>query len=197
MKILALGHRKRTGKDTFARFLVTYLRTHTRNLNIQKAGFADKLKDICHQMFNWAGLMDGLYYDANPDQREMPLPKIGKTPREIWIAVGNEFRNVYEHVWIDYLLNKQNCDILIVTDLRYPNEFNRVKQLGGLCCKVVRPDLPITHDIADDALQNYEDNKWDHHIINDTDLNSLNRSAETIGQYVILSDEKYGKPHTR
>lgn len=185
MKILALGHKKRMGKDTLARFMVTYLRTNTKNLNIQKAGFADKLKDIAHQLFRWAGLMDGLYYDANHDQREMPLEAIGLTPREIWIGLGNKFRDVYPNVWIDYLLNKSNCDYLIITDMRYPNEFERVKAMGGFCCKITRNEIPISHDVADDALDHYPDDKWDFHINNSGSLNDLNKDAEFLAKHLM------------
>lgn len=187
MKILALGHRKRIGKDTLARFIVTYLRTHTKNFNIQKVGFADKLKDITHELFRWAGLMDGPFYETNPDQREIILPAIGKTPREIWIEISNKIREVYEHVWIDYVLHKTYCDYLIITDLRYPNEFIKIKEMGGFTCKLIRPNIPNTDDKADIALHHYEDSKWDYIIMNNSNLNELNKHAEWLAQKLIES----------
>src|SRR5437667_12260545 len=101
MKIISFGHRKNVGKDTLGRFLLTELKLRTKNLNIVKAGFADSLKNVAHDLYYWADLQDRLYYDQNPVQKDIILPKLGITPREIYIELGNKVREIYSDTWIE------------------------------------------------------------------------------------------------
>jgi|GEM_PF-6447744 len=91
--IIAFGHRKQVGKDSAAKFLCSYIRMNQNNSNCQIKGFADKVKDIAYQIYSWAGLMPGEYYESDETQKfkDIVLPAIGKTPRDLWIAVGMEF----------------------------------------------------------------------------------------------------------
>lgn len=171
MHIIAFGHQKRVGKDTAAGFVSSYLRVEKKVGSVKKAGFADKLKDVCHQLYSWAGLMPKEYYDQPnySHMREVILPAIGKTPREIWISFGNEVKAAtYLNTWLDYLLKSTESDWLIVSDMRFPNEADHIRELGGLVVKITRPSVPHTSDAADDPLLSYEN--WSDHIINDGTL---------------------------
>lgn len=175
MKILAFGHQKSVGKDTAAGFVMSYLRSNSKVKRVVKAGFADKLKDVCYQLYKWAGLMPGPWYEETSDRRllkEVVLPKLGKSPRQIWIAFGNEVKNAaYLDTWLDYLLQNTAADFLVVSDMRFPNEADRIKTLGGRVIKIVRPDIAHTSDAADDPLLSY--NRWDHILVNDSNLGSF------------------------
>src|SRR4051812_22321919 len=94
-KIIAFGHRKEVGKDTAAKYLITELKLRYPGINIQKHGFADKVKDVAQQIYSWADLKSGEYYErlGNHYLKEVILPKLGKTPRQVWIGVGNGVRN--------------------------------------------------------------------------------------------------------
>lgn len=160
MKIIAFGHRKRVGKDTAAKFLISYLRTNIRGINIQKRGFADKVKDIAFQLYAWAGVMPGNWYEdpKNEHLREVILPKICKTPRQVWIGVGNGLRAaVHEDTWLEYLFQSESkCDLLIIKDLRFPVEANGVIARGGFCYRIDRDSQIKVTDGADDPLENYD-----------------------------------------
>ena len=65
MKILAFGHRKSVGKSTASKFLTTHLRCEYPDLKIKEVSFAAKLKDISWQLFGWAGLQRGVYYETH------------------------------------------------------------------------------------------------------------------------------------
>jgi hypothetical protein len=182
MKIVAFGHEKRVGKDTVANFLATYLSTRNPGLKILKAGFADKLKDVCHKLFAWAGLQEGGYYEL-PETlhlKEEKLPALRMSPRETWIAVGTQMRTIYEDVWLDALLKQADVDVLVIPDLRYPNEVNRILNEGGLVFKVTRPGLKRSSDVADDSLLNYR--RWTGTIVNDGSLEDL------LGKTIRLAD---------
>lgn len=171
MRILAFGHQKRVGKDTASGFVSQYLRVEKGVKRVKKAGFADKLKDVCHQLYGWAGLRDREFYEQpeNFHLKEVILPKLGKTPRQIWISFGNEVKAAtYYDTWLDYLLQATEADWLIVSDMRFPNEADRIRELGGLVVKITRPSIPHTSDAADDPLLSYQN--WSAHIINDGSL---------------------------
>lgn len=165
MQIVSFGHRKTTGKDTSARFLANMYRTTHPGSNVIKSAFAIKLYDICYQLYGWTGFNTYEYYQEHPQYKESLLPILGKTVRQILIEIGIKVREVYEATWIDYLLQHKKADLLIISDLRFPNEFDAIKNMGGYCIHIDRPSIEHTDDEADTALANY--GEWDDEIIND------------------------------
>lgn len=187
MLAIAFGHQKDVGKDEAAKFVMSHLRTNSRFPRVQKKGFADKLKDVCFQLYSWAGLMPGPWYEENSERRklkEVVLPLIGKSPRQIWISFGNEVKAAtYTHTWVDYLLKTTQCDFLAVSDMRFPYEADRIKALGGIVVKILRPSVPHTSDAADDPLLSYTD--WDAVIVNDGTLGDLyNKVISVVDGYI-------------
>jgi len=178
MKIVAFGHRAQTGKDTLSGFLATNLRLTSRKINVQVAGFADELKDASYKWYSWAGLKRKEHYETNPQDKNIVLQPLGKTVRQLWIEVGNHMRQYDPDVWVRALLTRPQVDILLVKDLRFPNEFNMVKELGGYCVKVIRDDVPVLNDEADTALKDCED--WDLIVDNNGNKDQLNRKAKML-----------------
>lgn len=185
-KIIAFGYKKRAGKDTSAKFLDSFLRVSRPGLKVKKVSFASKLKDISFQLYGWAGLQPGIYYEteAGAAVKEVVLPKIGLSPRDIWIGVGNALRSVYADTWIDHALQgNSGSDIVIVTDLRFANEAIKVKAQQGLICKIIRDDVPQGTDPAEVDLDAWQD--WDFIVINDGSLTDLHSKIEAIGKQVL------------
>jgi len=154
-KIVAFGHRKRVGKNTAAEMLSELL----LDRGIQIVSFASQLKAVCAQLYGWDGLQSEAYYETHPDMRDLPLHTVCKSPRTIWIEVGNKLREVHPGTWVDLLFESTGDADLIITDLRYPNEAQAVHDRGGICVKISRPDLPNTDDVADCALEYF--GQWD------------------------------------
>jgi hypothetical protein len=175
MKIIALGHRAQTGKDTLAGFLMTELRLAKRGMNIQVAGFADEMKDFCYRMYAWAGLKRKEHYESHPEDKKVVLTPLGKTVRDLWIEVGNHMRKYDDDVWVRALLTRPQVDILIVKDMRFPNEAAWVDKLGGFKVKVTRDSAEVLDNVADNALDGYD--KWNWMIENDGDKHELMRQA--------------------
>lgn len=185
-KIVAFGHRKRVGKDTSAKLLDTILRVEKPGIKIAKLSFASKLKDVCYQLFHWAGLKPGIFYEdeRNAHLREEILPKIGKSPRQIWIEVGNKMREVYSDVWIDNALyGTPDAHVLIITDLRFKNEAEKVRVLGGRSIKLTRDSAPVSDDASDCALQDYT--AWDEVIDNSGNMHELHGKIEVLAREVL------------
>lgn len=180
--IIAFGHQRRRGKDTCAKFLETELRLHNPKFPVKRHSFATSLKQSCHNLYSWAGLKDAIYYENHPEERENILPLIGKSPRDIWMDFGIACR---ERVFPDTFAAKVTFDCLkiqpsinIITDLRFHNEYKRIKELDGICVKVIRPDLEIPTDPADTALNDWKD--WDFIIENTGSLVDLSVSVQAF-----------------
>ncbi len=187
MKFLAFGHEKDVGKDTAAKFAMSHLRSNSIFKSVQKRGFAEKIKQICFELYSWTGLMPGPYYDEpeNKKLKEVILPLIGKSPRQIWIDFGQGVRHsTYNETWLDYLLLNTKCDFLIITDLRFPEEAERIQKYGGWLVKILRPSIPHTSDAADDPLLTYE--KWNCIIKNDQDLEYLHTQVIDVVKAMLV-----------
>lgn len=177
-RIIAFGHKKGVGKNTAAKFLDIIIRTIMPQLVVKNASFADKLKDISFQLFAWAGLKRGIYYETHYAEKEKILPLIGMTPREIWIGVGNKLREVSPSVWVDYVLKGIKADIVIISDLRFQNEVSAVKAVGGIVIRIDRDGLPQGTDLAEVDLDNFVG--WDCTIPNNGSLDDLNNYLERL-----------------
>jgi hypothetical protein len=159
MIIIGLGHYSRTGKDTFANYLLEELEEY--GVSAKKISFASKLKDVCHQLYGWAGLREEAYYN-DPEferYRDVVLPIIGMTPVDIWVKFGTPAvrDQVYQNTWIDYVLNTDfGVDVLIIPDVRFPNEVESLRAKGAHLIKVMRPGIKPRLTVADQALYGVE-----------------------------------------
>lgn len=183
MRIVGIGYKKSSGKDQFASFMHTFIRCAQPGLCIKRVSFADKLKNISCQLYGWAGLQNGPFYERYRDKKEVALPLIGKSPRQIWIEVGNKLREVYEETWIDYALRGIDADIIIISDVRFRNEARRIKNQGGMLIRIDRPDITQGTDPAEVELDAWDN--WDLIVDNAGDLTYLNSIAESLSRKLI------------
>ncbi len=180
--IVAFGYKKESGKDTCGKFLNTFLKLEAPNLKVKQISFASKLKDISYQLYSWAGLKRAIFYESHREFKEVVLPQIGLSPREIWILIGNKMREVYSNTWINYALCGVQADILIITDLRFCNEGEAILENGGIVVKINRPNIPQGTDPAEVDLDSWPDFRWDHIIDNNGTLQDLNEKIEKIAK---------------
>jgi hypothetical protein len=164
MKIIGLGHISRVGKDSLANFILDRAVTEGYSTRIRKQSFAWKLKQITHDLYAWAGMCSPEHYETKEGEkdRDIVLPELGKTPVQVWVDFGTKAvrEQVYQETWTNYLLkSNQYCDALIIPDVRFPNETQAIKDLGGMLVKVVRPGYGPRNTVADRALLGYDG--WD------------------------------------
>src|SRR5260370_701390 len=141
---IGLGHYKRTGKDSFANFLIQELRDLNPDIRVVKKSLAWKMKQICHELYAWAGLREPEFYETEEGGRlrKVVWPGVGNSPRQIWITFGtNAVRDqVYIDTWLRHFFSQDyDCDVLLVPDVRFPNEVNEFEIRNGILIKVVRP----------------------------------------------------------
>jgi len=190
MKVIGLGHYSRTGKDTFANALITSLREYDPKFRVGKVPFAWKLKQVCYELYAWAGMKPPEWYETAEGEkdRDIMLPAIGKTPVDIWIDMGTPAvrQNVYDRTWIDYVLKTDHkLDVLIVPDVRFYNEVDAVRELSGTLIKVVRPGYGPRKSPADRALLCYRG--WDLVIGETGDIRELKQWANRFA-YALTQD---------
>lgn len=191
MKIIGLGHRKFVGKDTCFQFFQDAIRVlNESNERLKypitsRVAFADILKDICRLMYS-EQIRANWHYEENTADKNNPVTLYDgntRSVRDIWIEVGNKLREVDQNIWIGAALSKasaQGCKCVIITDVRYPNEANFIKQKGGLLFKVQNSRVAKTDDVADCALELFGD--WDETIFNEGSLKELEQKCKHLVQ---------------
>jgi len=182
MKIVAFGYKKGVGKSTAGKFLATFLKINAPELRIKQISFAAKLKDISYQLFKWAGLKRGVYYESHYKEKEVILPQLGLSPRQIWIGVGNKLREVYENTWINFALFGVQADIIIITDLRFCGEAEAILKNDGKIIKINRLGIPQGTDPAEVDLDVLINANWNYVLHNNGSLQGLNVSIEEIAK---------------
>lgn len=155
MKILAFGHKSRVGKDVSTRFLVDYIKKKRPDLKVERRAFADKVKDIAYQLYKHHGLQPADYYDEHPEARTIKLPRLNKDAVEIWCEVGDKMREIYGRTWIDFVLLDSSADIIIISDLRFPEEVTGVLDFDGYLVRLDKKDALIRNTVADNVLNNF------------------------------------------
>lgn len=185
---ICLGHYKRVGKDSFANYLIELVRKYDPSIKIGKRSIAYKLKLISHDLYGWAGLQSPNYYEttAGTKMREVIIPKLGKSPRQIWIDLGTKAvrDQVYINTWLDWFIhNPSDNDIDIITDLRFPNERVEFASLPGIhFIKIVRPGYGPTNG-PDRQLVGW--NGWDNIIGTSGSMKELEHFAAKYAHAIV------------
>lgn len=145
-KIIGITGLAGSGKDTIGDII-------TSNFdNWEKMSFASHLKDVTALLFGMDRKMLAGETPKDRETREKPdefwSKKMGKdfTPRYALQFLGtNLLRNqLHQNIWVDCLEKKiMNTDKnVIITDVRFPNEIDMIKNIGGEIWRVERGTLP-------------------------------------------------------
>jgi hypothetical protein len=191
---VGVGYKKDRGKDTLCDMMINHIMCTYPKITVSKIGFADKVKDIAHQLYGWAGVCSGSYYDepANYPEKEVVLPKIGVSPRDVWIHIGNGMRDLYGPTWIDYVLNSAKTDIVFIKDLGFKNEANCIRNdHGGVLVRVDREGKPLASDARETELDDWP--AWDCCVANHYGKDELLNPARRLAGCLVekLADRVY------
>lgn len=179
MKIIGFGHRSRVGKDTCCKFLATHFRLAQQPVEV--VSFADELKAVVHRLWGWAGVKDKQHYDNHPEDRLKIIPELGMHYIGLLVKVGTEYaREIHPDTWVRLALHRfQRQDmVLLVTDVRFPNEAAVLQNAGGVCVRIDRPSVPKLDTLADNALADFTG--WDYVIKNEGTLHELREAAIAV-----------------
>ena len=154
-----------SGKDTFSDELVLH---H----NFVKLEFARKIKEILSDLYDVP--IQSFYDRVLKNTSHMVLG--GLTPREACQRIGTEgFRNMISRsTWVNYLIRHANEVIgggssVVVSDVRFPDEFARLKEMGAIMVGIERRDSE-SHRHESEVHVTELIKQCDHVIANDKSL---------------------------
>ena len=173
-KIIGVCGLKGAGKDTIGDIICK------NDDSFVKMSFADTLKDITAILMGWdRELLQGSTIESREWREKADdywSDKFGKmiTPRIILQQLGTEvLRNHFlQSIWVDSLKKKiMNSDKnIVITDVRFPNEIDMIKELGGTIYRVERGELPKWyHELNKLSLYLVESNFNPLFIVDDLD----------------------------
>lgn len=75
------------------------------------------------------------------ERKEIPLPWLGKSPRELLQTLGTEWgrESVHPEIWVRTAMRRASASRLaVITDCRFTNEAQAIRQAGGRVWQVRR-----------------------------------------------------------
>jgi hypothetical protein len=151
MKIVGFVGFQGSGKDTASFPLL--------EAGYKKTSFAGKLKDCCATIFGWdRSMLEGTDPESRLKREETDLwwaeklKKPGFSPRRAFQTIGTDTirSNFNENIWV-YAVERQLTQEggnWVITDCRFPNEIQMLKDLGATIIRVKRGEDPDWYDIA-------------------------------------------------
>jgi len=134
-----------SGKDTMADYLVN-------NYDFRRASFAESLKDALSQVFGWdRDMIEGRTLQSRNWREQVDTwwsERLGisdLTPRKMLQMFGTDVcrQHFHDDIWVASLENRlrKATDNVVITDCRFPNEIQAIKNAGGTMVRIVRgPD---------------------------------------------------------
>ncbi len=158
--IIGVSGKARSGKDT--------LFSIAQKDGFVRLSFAEELKRRAREDFG----LTSEHTDGS--LKETPLDKLqGHSTREFLIELGNLYRKYRSTFWVDIILDKIRANPTVnymITDVRYPNEADALKEIGGELVRLERhPDRDSMVDektkqsISETALDDYKGFNWTLH----------------------------------
>ena len=119
--LIGFAGKARSGKDTAGAYLVD-------NYHFLRYSFAQPLKDGAKAMFNLT--------EEQIENKEKVIEPWGRSPRELYQLLGTDIaRTIDKRVWIknaEMFVKKSLGRSIVITDVRFKNEAEWIKSLGGV-----------------------------------------------------------------
>lgn len=172
IKLIALySPAAQSGKSTVASYL--------NNRGYRTIKFASILKDMIRTMLHGAGIpMEIVERMVEGDLKEQPIRfsnELSVTPRALMQTLGTEWgRSINPDLWADLTLAKAKASRspVVIDDLRFPNEFDAVRNAGGIVGAIVRPGV-IRPEHCHPSEGQLDNHKFDFVIYNDSTVEEL------------------------
>lgn len=207
MIVIGLQGKKCSGKDTFANFLVQ----HLKGKKVARTAFANPLKEMLSDisgvdffseenketdMVFTLNLMKfqeytGLLLDVNVFQQLDDIAQLDgfgalyiyTSKRKLMQFFGTDICRKYKGdlYWVNKLVAPSDADVLIVTDVRFQTEVDKIKSLGGILVEIKNPLIKSSDSHSSENAVLPSD--WE--IYNSGTLNDLEGEAYRFIHYTI------------
>lgn len=181
-KVILLSGKATTGKDATAKILKRLMEQDNKKVLI--AHYADLLKYICKTFFGWNGEKD--------EEGRRLLQRIGT----------DVIRDKEPNFWVSFiaqvlLMFKNEWDITIIPDTRFPNEIEFMRLIfDTFTVRVNRLNYqsPLTEEQqnhpSETALDGYQ---FDYYIDSESGLDKLEKEVKKMYEYMKLKDGDFNK----
>lgn len=175
MKIVLISGKARHGKDSLAAFMKEDLEKQNKKVLITH--YADLLKFICANYFNWNGKKDA---EGRQLLQYIGTDKIRAVDPDTWVMFIIKILKIFPDTW----------DYVLIPDCRFVNEVSLMKKNFN-DIKVIRIHRPnFINDLSEEqknsesetALDNYT---FDYVICNDSTLDNLKLKAEYLVEDIL------------
>lgn len=136
MKLIGLTGTMGSGKTTVAEMILDkYDLVDKACVNI---AFADGVKIIACQL-------SGMYRQELDSYKTKIIPHLGITARELYQQVGDFGKSINPNIWVGSTIARvdqhiNDGDVVVVSDVRYDNEAQAIKDRGGIIIEIRRPN---------------------------------------------------------
>lgn len=154
--LIGLSGWARSGKDTAAEYLV-------EQKGFTRVAFADPLREALYRLnplievqgFPGARLRQMVDL-AGWDELKAASEDVRGLLQRMGTEVGREM--IRDSIWVDLAMKKaDSLDFVVITDVRYPNEAEAIRDRGGILWRIQRPYLgPANTHPSETALDEYK-----------------------------------------
>ena len=195
MELIGITGKKFSGKSTLAEMI--RIISSTLSYEFVELAFATPLKEICAKAYS---IDENHFYESK--LKEVTIDELGKSPRQIMQEVGTYFRGEKDKngdtLWIRHMRNKINLlaksekkIIVIISDVRYLDEANMIRDLGGKIIRVIGyygPDI-------DNYSQHSSEQEMDAIVIDET-IGNTGSKRSLQNKIMVKLNLKYPKEST-
>ena len=172
-KIICISGKAQHGKDTTATILSSVL--ENRGNNVLIFHYADLLKYLCRQYFDWNGEKDEV---GRTLLQHVGTDVVRAKEPNYWVNFAKDFLKLFENEW----------DYVLIPDCRFPNEIEVMKSnFDTIHIRVVRPNFegPLNDEQkkhpSETALDNYS---YDKLVVNNFTLLTLRDNMINLAERI-------------
>lgn len=162
MEIIGLSGYARSGKDEAAKILV-------EEFGFTRVAFADKLREVLYALNPMVEIKSDIpvyvqnvidVYGWDKYKESEYGPEVRRLLQRLGTEAGRQA--LWDSIWVDAALTGHPEDArLVVTDCRFPNEAQAVKDRGGLVWRINREGVgPANSHPSETSLDRWEFDAW-------------------------------------
>lgn len=161
MKIITISGKAECGKDTTAKEIKNQL--ENMGYSVLICHYADLLKYICKQFFDWNGKKDE---EGRTLLQMVGTDTIRRKDADFWVKFIKQILQFFPEEW----------DFVIIPDTRFPNEINQIKDTFYLVSlKVSRPNYE--NHLTEEQRQHPSETALDDYTFDYTLVNPGNKEG--------------------
>lgn len=160
-----------SGKDTVAKTLI-------EEYGYKRVGFADPIRDFVLKINPI--LHDGRRIGEWVKEFGWDITKAQTEARRLLQDTGMVAREMFgEDFWVELAVsNIEPTDKVVITDVRFKNEADMIRMMGGKIFRVTRPGVgPVNGHVSESDMDEYS---VDHVIVNDGGLDNLRDQVKRL-----------------